>query len=55
MIVSQTVVPAVVGVMLLNDDIRDGWYPVALIGFAVTGWGALQLARFEQTTAPTST
>lgn len=54
MIVSQTVVPAVVGVMLLNDDIRAGWFPIALIGFAITGWGALQLARFEQTTAPTS-
>ncbi len=50
MIVSQTVTPAVVGVLLLNDGIRSGWLPVAALGFAITGIGALTLARFEQTT-----
>jgi drug/metabolite transporter (DMT)-like permease len=49
MIVSQTVTPAAVGVLLLNDGIRPGWIPVAALGFVVTGLGALQLARFEQT------
>lgn len=50
MIVSQTVTPAVVGVLLLNDGIRSGWLPVAALGFAITGLGALTLARFEQST-----
>jgi drug/metabolite transporter (DMT)-like permease len=49
MIVSQTVTPAAVGVLLLHDGIRPGWIPIAAIGFVVTGLGALQLARFEQT------
>ena len=49
MIVSQTVTPAAVGVLLLHDGIRAGWIPIAVIGFVVTGLGALQLARFEQT------
>jgi drug/metabolite transporter (DMT)-like permease len=49
MIVSQTVTPAAVGVLLLHDGIRPGWLPIAAIGFVVTGLGALQLARFEQT------
>jgi drug/metabolite transporter (DMT)-like permease len=49
MIVSQTVTPAAVGVLLLHDSIRPGWIPIAAIGFVVTGLGALQLARFEQT------
>lgn len=48
MIVSQTVTPATVGVLLLNDGIRPGWIPVALLGFVVTGFGAVKLARFEQ-------
>jgi drug/metabolite transporter (DMT)-like permease len=48
MIVSQTVTPAAVGVLLLHDGIRPGWIPIAAIGFVVTGLGALQLARFEQ-------
>jgi drug/metabolite transporter (DMT)-like permease len=49
MIVSQTVTPAAVGVLLLHDGIRPGWIPIAAVGFAVTGLGALQLARFERT------
>jgi drug/metabolite transporter (DMT)-like permease len=49
MIVSQTVTPAAVGVLLLHDGIRSGWIPIALLGFVLTGLGALQLARFEQT------
>jgi drug/metabolite transporter (DMT)-like permease len=49
MIVSQTVTPAAVGVLLLHDGIRPGWIPIAALGFLVTGLGALRLARFEQT------
>jgi drug/metabolite transporter (DMT)-like permease len=48
MIVSQTVTPAAVGVLLLHDGIRDGWLPIAALGFVITGLGALRLARFEQ-------
>jgi drug/metabolite transporter (DMT)-like permease len=50
MIVSQTVTPAAVGVLLLHDGIRSGWIPVAALGFVITGLGALRLARFEQAT-----
>jgi drug/metabolite transporter (DMT)-like permease len=49
MIVSQTVTPAAVGVLLLHDGIRSGWIPIAVLGFVITGLGALRLARFEQT------
>jgi drug/metabolite transporter (DMT)-like permease len=52
MIVSQTVTPAVVGVLLLHDQIRSGWLPVALLGFLITGSGAIRLGRFERTSTP---
>lgn len=47
MIVSQTVVPALVGVTLLGDAVRPGWVPVAIGAFILTGMGAMALARFE--------
>jgi drug/metabolite transporter (DMT)-like permease len=47
MIVFQTVTPAVVGVALLGDEVRDGWAPVAVVGFVLTAVGAVALARFE--------
>jgi drug/metabolite transporter (DMT)-like permease len=49
MIVSQTVTPAAIGVLALNDAIRSGWVVPALVSFAVTAAGAVALARFEQT------
>jgi drug/metabolite transporter (DMT)-like permease len=49
LIVSQTVTPALIGVLLLNDQIRTGWIPIALLGFVVTGAGAIRLGRFERT------
>ncbi len=51
MIVSQTVTPSVVGVLLLNDGIRPGWSLLALLGFVVTGVGAMTLARYENTSS----
>jgi drug/metabolite transporter (DMT)-like permease len=48
MIVSQTVTPAVIGLLLLDDEIRSGWSAVAVVSFLVTGAGAVALARFEQ-------
>jgi drug/metabolite transporter (DMT)-like permease len=47
MIALQTITPAAVGVFLLDDKIRDGWYAGALGGFIVTAIGALILVRFE--------
>jgi drug/metabolite transporter (DMT)-like permease len=47
MIALQTVTPAAVGVLVLGDAVRDGWYAGALGGFAVTAVGALILVRFE--------
>jgi drug/metabolite transporter (DMT)-like permease len=51
MIVSQTVTPSAVGVLLLNDGIRSGWVSVALVGFLVTGAGAIVLARYDDATS----
>jgi drug/metabolite transporter (DMT)-like permease len=47
MIVLQTVTPAIVGVALLGDQVREGWAAVAVVGFALTAVGAVALARFE--------
>jgi drug/metabolite transporter (DMT)-like permease len=51
MIVSQTVTPSAVGVLLLNDEIRSGWILVAVLGFLVTGVGAIRLARYESSSS----
>ncbi len=50
MIVTQTVTPAFVGVLLLGDQVRSGWIAIAALGFVVTGVGAVVLARFESVT-----
>jgi drug/metabolite transporter (DMT)-like permease len=47
MIVMQTAVPAVVGVLLLDDGVRSGLLPVALVGLVLTAGGAARLARFQ--------
>jgi drug/metabolite transporter (DMT)-like permease len=47
MIVSQTLTPAAVGIGLLDDEIRSGWVVVAVVGFVLTGAGAIALTRFE--------
>lgn len=52
MIVLQTVGPAFVGLALLDDEVRSGWWPVAVAGFVLTGVGALALARFESGAEP---
>jgi len=48
MIVMQTVVPAVVGIALLGDGVREGRWPLGLAGMAVAVAGAVALARFER-------
>ena len=47
MIALQTITPAAVGVLVLDDAVRAGWYAGALGGFVVTAIGALILVRFE--------
>jgi drug/metabolite transporter (DMT)-like permease len=51
-VVTQTAVPALVGILLLGDRVRAGWGPVAVLGFALALAGALGLARFERVGAP---
>jgi drug/metabolite transporter (DMT)-like permease len=48
MIVTQTVTPALIGVIWLGDEIRSGWEVVAIVSFVVTAAGAVALARFER-------
>lgn len=51
-VVTQTAVPAVVGIALLGDRIRDGLVPLAVLGFLLALGGALGLARFERIGTP---
>jgi drug/metabolite transporter (DMT)-like permease len=44
LIVAQTFVPAAVGVALLGDEVRDGWWPAVGLGLALSMAGALVLA-----------
>ncbi len=47
-IVMQTLAPAVVGIVVLDDAVRDGWAVVAAGALLVTAAGAVALARFER-------
>lgn len=46
MVITQTVLPAVAG-LLLGDQVRPGLVPLAVLGFALALLGALGLGRFE--------
>ncbi|AXI81513.1 hypothetical protein C7M71_018985 [Peterkaempfera bronchialis] len=48
MVLGETGVPAVLGVLLLGDGTRHGMVPLAVAGFAVAVAGALALARFGE-------
>jgi drug/metabolite transporter (DMT)-like permease len=54
MIALQTITPAAVGVFVLGDEVRSGWYAGALGGFVVTAIGALILVRFESVKDPSA-
>ena len=54
MVVTQTVVPAVAG-LLLGDRVRPGLLPLALAGFALALTGALALGRYETGLVPVGT
>ncbi|MCW2944706.1 MAG: integral rane protein [Actinoallomurus sp.] len=52
-VVAETVVPALIGVLLLGDRTRHGFEWVAVVGFLMAVAGALVLARFgEPATEP---
>src|SRR5215475_1218266 len=52
-IIAETVLPGVVGVIVLGDRTRPGLAPLAIIGFVISVGGALVLARFgEVASAP---
>ena len=53
-VVAETLMPALVGVLLLGDRTRDGYVPLAVVGFALAVAGALALARFGEPTAEPS-
>ena len=45
LIVAQTFVPAAVGVALLGDGVRDGWWPAVSVGLVLSTAGAVVLGR----------
>ena len=47
LILLETVVPAVVGIAVFGDQVRAGWWPVAVVGFALSTLGALVLCGAE--------
>ena len=47
MIALQTITPSVVGVFVLDDAVRSGWWPAAIGGFLLSAAGSLVLVRFE--------
>lgn len=47
LILLETVVPAVVGIAVFDDKVRAGWWPVAILGFALSTAGALVLCGAE--------
>jgi drug/metabolite transporter (DMT)-like permease len=47
LVLLQTVVPAVVGVVALGDTFRSGWWPVAVFGFLASTAAALALHDAE--------
>ena len=55
MLIGTTVPPALIGELLLGDQARPGWAPVAFIGFVIALASALTLARFGhiEVTGPT--
>lgn len=45
LIVAQTIVPAAVGVALLGDGVRAGWWPAVVVGLVLATTGAAVLGR----------
>jgi drug/metabolite transporter (DMT)-like permease len=47
-VVGETAIPAVVGILVLGDHTRGGFAPAAVVGFLVAVAGALALSRFGE-------
>jgi drug/metabolite transporter (DMT)-like permease len=47
-IIGETILPAIVGVVVLGDGTRPGFIPVAIGGFVIAIAGAIMLARFGE-------
>lgn len=47
LITAQTLVPALVGLVLLGDGVREGWWPAVLAGSALALWGATTAGRAD--------
>jgi hypothetical protein len=47
-VVGETAIPAVVGILVLGDHTRPGFAPVAVLGFLLAVAGALALSRFGE-------
>lgn len=45
MIALQTLLPAVIGITLLRDEIRAGWWPALAVGLALATVSAIALSR----------
>jgi drug/metabolite transporter (DMT)-like permease len=50
-VAAETLMPAVIGVLLLGDQTRQGFVWVAIVGFVMAVAGALALARFGEPSA----
>jgi drug/metabolite transporter (DMT)-like permease len=46
LVIGETVLPAIVGVLVFGDGTRAGFLPVAVVGFVLAVAGSLLLARF---------
>ncbi|MHC3004472.1 hypothetical protein [Gordonia metallireducens] len=44
LVVGETVVPGVIGIVVLGDTVRDGWGPVAVVAFIAAVIGAVVVA-----------
>jgi drug/metabolite transporter (DMT)-like permease len=52
LLIGTTVPAALIGELMLGDQARPGWAPVAFIGFVIAVASALTLARFGQIEVP---
>ena len=47
--VNVAFVPAAVGVALLGDSVRDGWWPAVVVGLVLATGGAVVLGQRSRT------
>ncbi|GLY17650.1 hypothetical protein LWF15_09265 [Kineosporia rhizophila] len=47
LITTQTIAPTIAGVAFLGDEVREGYWPLFVVGFLLTAVAAAVLVRFE--------